>query len=61
MTTANVDLKEITELICELRQKAERLKEISGNLQCIDKNCDRILAGVLMLELNITDVREFLE
>ena len=55
-----VDIKEMDKLIKEIRQKAERLMEISGGMQCVDRNCDRLLASVKMLELNICDVVEFL-
>ncbi len=54
-------LNEIAAIIAELRGKTERLKELSGGMQCIDRNCERILAGVLMLELNFTDACEFLD
>ena len=56
----SVDIKEMDKLIREIRQKAERLMEISGGMQCVDRNCDRLLASVKMLELNICDVVEFL-
>ena len=35
--------------------------EISGGMQCVDRNCSRILASVKMLEINISDVVEFLD
>lgn len=60
MKTVEVDLKEMGKIIEEIRQKVERLMEISGGMQCVDRNCDRILASVKMLELNISDVLEFL-
>ena len=61
MQTAEVDLQKMGEVIQELRQKAEYLMEISGGMQCVDRNSDRILASVKMLELNISDVLEFVE
>ncbi len=54
-------LNEIAAIISDLRGKTERLQELSGGMQCIDRNCERILAGVLMLELNISDACEFLD
>lgn len=54
-------LTEIAAIISELRGKTERLKELSGGMQCVDRNCERILAGVLMLELNVSDACEFLD
>lgn len=61
MITAEVNLKEMAGLIAEIKEKVERLMEISGGMQCVDRNCDRILASVKMLELNISDVVEFLD
>ena len=39
-----------------LRRNAEALKEISGGIQAVDRNADRILADIKMLEININDV-----
>lgn len=61
MITAEVDLKEMSELIADIKKRVERLIEISGGMQCVDRNCDRILASVKMLEINISDVVEFLD
>ncbi|MGI6328650.1 MAG: hypothetical protein ACOX1I_06820 [Dethiobacteria bacterium] len=61
MITAEVNLKEMAGLIADIRKKVERLMEISGGMQCVDRNCDRILASVKMLELNISDVVEFFD
>ena len=41
MITAEVNLKEMSELIAEIREKAEHLMKISG-MQCVDRNCERI-------------------
>jgi prefoldin subunit 5 len=54
------NIEEMDELIKRLRQLAEELKEKSGGIQAVDRNVDRILANVTMLELNISDVREVL-
>jgi hypothetical protein len=59
--TAEVNLKEMAGLIADIRKKVERLMEISGGMQCVDRNCDLILASVKMLELNISDVVEFFD
>jgi hypothetical protein len=61
MITAEVDLKEMCELIADIKKKVERLIETSGGMQCVDRNCDRILASVKMLEINISDVEEFMD
>jgi predicted component of type VI protein secretion system len=57
---ADWKIEEMDELIKRLRQVAEELKEKSGGIQAVDRNLDRILANVKMLELNISDVRELL-
>lgn len=51
-------LKEMVEKIRLLRQTAAELKQLSGGIQTVDRNLDRILACVKMLELNISDVAE---
>ena len=53
-------IDEMSELIKRLRQVAEELKEKSGGIQAVDRNLDRILANVKMLELSVSDVRDLL-
>jgi hypothetical protein len=55
---ADWDIEEMDALIKRLRQLAEELKQKSGGIQAVDRNVDRILANVKMLELNISDVME---
>jgi hypothetical protein len=50
------DIKAMVAKVRALRRNAEALKEISGGIQAVDRNADRILAGVRMLEININDV-----
>jgi hypothetical protein len=57
---ADWNIEEMDELIKRLRLIAEELKEKSGGIQAVDRNLDRILSNVTMLELNISDVRELL-
>jgi hypothetical protein len=54
------DIEEMDALIKRLRRLAEELKEKSGGIQAVNRNVDRILANVKMLELNISDVMEIL-
>ncbi len=61
MITAEVDLKEMDTIILEIKGKVKQLREMSGGMQCVDRNCERILASLKMLELNICDVIEFLD
>jgi hypothetical protein len=50
------DIKAMAAKIRALRRNAEALKEISGGIPAVDRNADRILADVRMLEININDV-----
>ncbi len=54
------DIKGMAAKIQALRKNAEALKEISGGIPAVDKNADRILASVKMLEINISDAAEVL-
>jgi hypothetical protein len=39
-----------------LKQTATELKRISGGIQAVNRNVDRILASIKMLEINISDL-----
>ena len=52
------NIKGMVTKIKALRRNAEALKEISGGIPAVDKNADRILANVKMLEINISDAAE---
>ena len=41
-----------------IKQAALQLKEISSGIQAVDRNADRILSSVKMLEINVSDVLE---
>ena len=43
-----------------LRRNAEALKEVSGGIPAVDKNADRILACVKMLEIDVSDALELI-
>lgn len=49
-------IEEMAEKIQLLKQTANELKRISGGIQTVDRNVDRILASIKMLEINISDV-----
>jgi len=53
--TQEYDIKGMAIKIKALRRNAEALKEISGGIPAVDKNADRILANVKMLEIDISD------
>jgi hypothetical protein len=52
------DIKGMVIKIKALRKDAEDLKKISGGIPAVDKNADRILANVRMLEIDISDAAE---
>jgi hypothetical protein len=52
------DIKNMVAKIKSLRKDAEDLKKISGGIPAIEKNTDRILANVRMLEMDIVDAAE---
>jgi len=54
----NVD--EMAEMIQQLRQIAEDLKEKGKGIQSLERTVDRILVGVKLLEINISDLRAVL-
>ena len=54
-----MDLREIDSRIQAMKREAEELKSMAGNFPALDKNMTRILASIKMLELNISDVVEF--
>jgi len=47
---------DMAEKIRILKQTASELKSISGGIQAVDRNVDRILASIKMLEINISDL-----
>jgi hypothetical protein len=53
-------IRDMAEKIQILKQTATELKRISGGIQAVDRNVDRILASIKMLEINISDLAGFL-
>jgi hypothetical protein len=51
-----IDLKEMDKKIQSMKKTAEELKQMAGNFPALYRNTDRILAGIKMLELNISDL-----
>jgi prefoldin subunit 5 len=49
-------IENMTKKIQTLKQTATELKRISGGIQAVDRNVDRILASIKMLEINISDL-----
>ena len=50
----NIDI--MAEKIETIKKTAIELKNLSGDIQAVDRNVVRILASVKMLEINISDV-----
>ena len=53
-------LVKMDEKIQAIKEAALALKEISGGIQAIDRNADRILTSAKMLEINVSDALEVL-
>jgi hypothetical protein len=53
------ELRKMDTKIKAIRKAARELKELSGGIQAVDCNTDRVLASVKMLEINISDLIEF--
>jgi len=51
-----IDLKELDSRIQSMKKTAEELKQMGGEFPALYRNISRVLAGIKMLELNISDV-----
>ena len=61
MADNSANIKAMAEKISTIRREATELKAMSGGIQAVDRNADRILASVKMLEINISDLVEVLQ
>ncbi len=52
------DIQKVSELIRQLRDTAEEIKEKGQGIETINRNVDRLMACVRMLELNISDIKD---
>jgi hypothetical protein len=50
------EIKKLDTRIKAIKNAAQELKRLSGGIQAVDRNADRILASVKMLEINISDL-----
>jgi hypothetical protein len=50
------DLKELDGKIQSMKKTAEELKQMGEDFPALYRNISRVLAGIKMLELNISDV-----
>ena len=53
-------IEDIAQKIEALKQTATELKRISGGNQAVDRNVDRILASIKMLEINVGDLKDII-
>jgi hypothetical protein len=63
MGDGNIDkhlLQEMDDRIQTIKKAALELQELCGGIQAVDRNADRILASVKMLEINVSDVLDVL-
>ena len=61
MEKVTVDKDLLTKMdakIQAIKKATLQLKEISSGIQAVDRNADRILTSVKMLEINVSDVLE---
>jgi len=49
-------IEDMAKKIEALKQTSTELKRISGGIQAVDRNVDRILASIKMLEINISNL-----
>lgn len=54
--TQGYDIKRMARIIQGIRESASALKEASGGIQAVDRNVERILATVKILEIDVSDV-----
>jgi prefoldin subunit 5 len=52
------ELRKLDTRIKAIKKTTQELKQLSGGIQAIDRNAERILASVKMLEINISDVKD---
>lgn len=60
MTSNDINIKKMAQKISFIKQEVNELKAMSGGIQAVDKNIDRILASIKMLEINISDLLDVL-
>jgi hypothetical protein len=50
------ELRKLDTRIKTIKKATQELKHLSGGIQAVDRNAERILALVKMLEINISDL-----
>jgi len=60
-TQADKELfEELDRRVQAIKTAARELQDLSAGIQAVDRNADRILASVKMLEINVSDVLDIL-
>jgi hypothetical protein len=54
------DIKGMVEKIKALKQTVTELRQISGGIMAVERNTERMLASIRVLELDICDVADIL-
>ncbi|MBI2829961.1 MAG: hypothetical protein HYX81_02250 [Chloroflexi bacterium] len=54
--TERHDIEKMAEKVRLIKEAATELTHLSGGIQAVNRNAERILASVKMLEINISDV-----
>jgi len=54
------EIRKLDTRIKTIKKATLELKQLSGGIQAIDRNAERILASVKMLEINISDVKDLI-
>jgi prefoldin subunit 5 len=54
------EMRKLDTRIKTIKKTTLELKQLSGGIQAIDRNAERILASVKMLEINISDVKDLI-
>jgi len=52
--------EELDRRVQAIKTAARELQDLSAGIQAVDRNADRILASVKMLEINVSDVLDIL-
>jgi branched-subunit amino acid aminotransferase/4-amino-4-deoxychorismate lyase len=52
----NYNIKDMAKQIEKIKKETIRLREIAGDIQCVDRNVERIMASMKMLEINVNDL-----
>ncbi len=51
-------IQDMAKKIRSIKKSAVELRNLSGGIEAVDRNVERIMASVKMLEINISDVAD---